>query len=192
MAMVKKVCRFDVSITMCWFTTLKFGNWTKKRLWNWKYFGGKIFLFQRLEQWRLTLRKVRPQKILKWSFSGKGPCKKFKLGPITWKFTQNFFFGIPGIMKNLRVSFFPSYQIFWKLMGSICKRTLKSKISSTLLYQKTLPNQSGKGYRREKFPLPSRQFTKMTLSLSNSNSHHFLQWSVLLSKNFFPNNSVEL
>ena len=54
-------------------------------------------------------------------------------------------------------------------MGSICKRTLKSKISSTLLYQKTLPNESGKGYWREKFPLSSRQFTKMTLS--NSNSH---------------------
>ena len=70
-------------------------------------------------------------------------------------------------------------------MGSICKRTLKSKISSTLLYQKTLPNESGKGYWREKFPLSSKQFTKMTLSLSNSNSHHFLQWSVLLSKYFF-------
>ena len=31
-------------------------------------------------------------------------------------------------------------------MGSIRKRTLKSEISSVLLYQKTLPNQSGKGY----------------------------------------------
>ena len=70
-------------------------------------------------------------------------------------------------------------------MGSIRKCTLKSKISSVLLNHKTLPNQSGKGYQREKFPLPSRQFTEMTFSLSNSNFHHFLQWSVLLSENFF-------
>ena len=35
---------------------------------------------------------VKPQKIPKWSFSGsgKGPRKKLKFGPITWKFTQLF------------------------------------------------------------------------------------------------------
>ena len=68
-------------------------------------------------------------------------------------------------------------------MGSICKRTLKSKISSTLLYQKTLPNESGKGYWREKFPLSSRQFTKMTLS--NSNSHIIFFNEVYYSQRIF-------
>ena len=98
----------SISIILCWFTTIKSGNWTKKGLWNWKYFGEEIFLFLGLEQWRLTLRKVRPQKILKWSFSGKGPCKKFKLGPITRKFTQNFFFWNPRDNEKPRSQFLSS------------------------------------------------------------------------------------